>query len=39
MKVYVTERKVRTVDDEELTVIETHKSKPHDFKYIIFTRR
>ena len=36
MKIYVTEKKERTVDNDELVIIETHDSKPNKFKYLIF---
>jgi len=39
MKIYVTEKTKKTSDGDKLVIVQTHKSKPHNYKYIIFLER
>lgn len=38
MKLYVKESERISLDGERLITVETYKSKPHKFDYIIFTK-
>lgn len=39
MKVYVSERVERTVDGEELQVVQVIESKPKKFSYLVFVEK
>lgn len=39
MKVYVQEKKEKTVDNDELQVINVYMSKPNDFTFLIFIEK